>query len=97
MAVRARLSPPQELRTDWPWHSVRSASLKASLLFRAGRRLEAGAYLGEGYATRLAIESKTSGWTALSEVARTWQPSRLKGNPDRSCARYAVPYRDSGV
>ena len=79
MAVRPRLSPPQELRTFWPWHSVRSASLKASLLFRAGRRLEAEAYLGEGYATRLAIESKASGWTALSEVARTWQPSRLKG------------------
>ena len=31
------------------------------------------------YATRLAIESKPSGWTRLSTVARTWQPSRLKG------------------
>lgn len=79
MAVRARLSPPQEFRTEWPWHSVRSASLKASLLFRSERRLEAGAYLGEGYATRLAVESKSSGWTSLSTVARTWQPSRLKG------------------
>ena len=79
MAVRARLSPPQELRTEWPWHSVRAASLKASLLFQAGRRLEAGAYLGEGYATKLAIESKSTGWTPLSAVARTWQPSRLKG------------------
>lgn len=79
MAVRARLSPPQELRTEWPWHSVRAASLKASLLFRAGRRLEAGAYLGEGYATKLAIESKSTGWTPPSAVARTWQPSRLKG------------------
>ncbi len=79
MAVRARLSPPQEIRTEWPWHSVRSASLKASLLFQSERRLEAGAYLGEGYATRLAIESKSSGWASLSTVARTWQPSRLKG------------------
>ena len=79
MAVRARLSPPQEFRTEWLWHSVRSASLKASLLFRADRRFEAAAYLGEGYATRLAIESKASGWTLLSTVARTWQPSRLKG------------------
>ena len=41
--------------------------------------MEAGAYLGEGYATRLAIEAKPIGWTALSGVARTWQPSRLKG------------------
>ena len=41
--------------------------------------MEAGAYLGEGYATRLMIESKPSGWTPLSAVARTWQPSRLKG------------------
>lgn len=79
MAVRARLSPPQELRRHWPWHSVRSVTLQVSLLSRADRRLEAGAYLGEGYPTRLAIESKTSGWTALSNVARTWQPSRLKG------------------
>ncbi|MCY4637520.1 MAG: hypothetical protein OXG04_23995 [Acidobacteria bacterium] len=79
MAVRARLSAPQEVRTEWPWHSVRSASLKASLLFPSERRLEAGVYLGEGYATRLAIESKSSGWASLSTVARTWQPSRLKG------------------
>ena len=53
--------------------------MKASLLFRAGRRLEAGTYLGEGYATQLAIESKPTGWTPLCAVARTWQPSRLKG------------------
>lgn len=79
MAERARLSPPQEPRTAWPWHKVRSSSLKASLLFRGDRRMEAATYLGIGYATRLAIESKPSGWTRLSEVARTWQPSRLKG------------------
>ena len=79
MAVRARLSPPQEVRTEWPWHSVGSASLKASLLFKSGRRLEAAGYLGEGYATRLSIESKSTGWTLLSTLARTWQPSRLKG------------------
>ena len=81
MAVRARLSPPRAPRTEWPWHSVQSASLRSSLLFRGGRRLEAEAYLGEGYATRLAIESQSSGWTPLSKVARTWQPSRLKGIP----------------
>ena len=79
MALRARLSPPQEVTTEWPWHSVRSLSLKASQLFRAERRFEAASYLGEGYATRLAIESKPTGWTPLSTVARTWQPSRLKG------------------
>ncbi|MCY3606460.1 MAG: hypothetical protein OXH45_11995 [Gammaproteobacteria bacterium] len=48
-------------------------------MFRAERRLEAATYLGEGHATRLAIESKRTGWTLLSAVARTWQPSRLKG------------------
>lgn len=79
MAERARLTPPRELRTDWPWHSVQSSSLRASLLFNGERRLEAGAYLGEGYAPRLAIQSEDTGWSRLDKLARTWQPSRLKG------------------
>ena len=79
MAERARLAPPRKRRTEWPWHSVRSSSLGASLLFNGERRFEAGAYLGEGYATRLEIQSKESGWTRLDKLARTWQPSRLKG------------------
>ena len=41
--------------------------------------MEAENFLAGGFATRLAIESKSVGWTRLLDVARTWQPSRLKG------------------
>ncbi|MGD0201858.1 MAG: hypothetical protein ABSD27_14010 [Bryobacteraceae bacterium] len=43
------------------------------------RRLEADNYLGTGYGVRLAIESRKEGWSRLGTLARTWQPSRLKG------------------
>ena len=79
MAVRARLTAPRETRTDWPWHEVKSALLKASLLFTGDRRMEAENFLASGFATRLAIESRASGWMRLQNIARTWQPSRLKG------------------
>lgn len=79
MALRARLTPPRETKTDWPWHKVKSSSLRASLLFGGGRRMEAENFLASGFGTRLAIEAKAYGWSALSTVARTWQPSRLKG------------------
>lgn len=79
MALRARLTPPREAKTDWPWHKVKSSSLPASLLFNGGRRMEAENFLASGFGTRLAIESKSSGWRLLSEKARSWQPSRLKG------------------
>ena len=79
MAVRARLAPPREAQTDWPWHKLKSASLRASLLFGDDRRMEAENFLARGFGTRLAIESKSAGWSPLLEVARTWQPLRLKG------------------
>ena len=79
MAVRARLTPPRIPQTDWPWHKVKASSLKASLLFDGGRRMEAENFLASGFGTRVAIEAKASGWTRLVNVARTWQPSRLKG------------------
>ncbi len=79
MVVRARLTPPRALKTDWPWHRVRSTSLKASLIFRGARRMEAENYLASGYGTRIAIEAKERGWTRMMSVARIWQPSRLKG------------------
>lgn len=79
MAVRARLTPPRVPQTDWPWHKVKASSLKASLLFNGGRRMEAENFLASGFGTRVAIEAKASGWTRLVNVARTWQPSRLKG------------------
>ena len=41
--------------------------------------MEAENFLANGFRTRTAIESKPAGWTRLANVARTWQPSRLKG------------------
>lgn len=48
-------------------------------MFGGDRRMEADNYLAGGYGTRIAIEAKSSGWQKFSAVARTWQPSRLKG------------------
>lgn len=53
--------------------------MSARLLMNAERRMEAENYLSSGYGTRLAIESRGNGWTKLSDFARVWQPSRLKG------------------
>lgn len=41
--------------------------------------MEAENFLASGFGIRLAIEAKAGGWSTLSTVARTWQPSRLKG------------------
>jgi hypothetical protein len=41
--------------------------------------MEGDTYLSSGYGLRKSIESKPSGWTSLSKLARSWQPSRLKG------------------
>lgn len=79
MAVRARLTPPREVKRQWDYHSVKSASLPASMLFGGDRRMEAENFLAVGFRTRLAISKKSSGWVNFSDVARTWQPHRLKG------------------
>lgn len=41
--------------------------------------MEAENFLASGFGARLAIEAKAGGWSRFSVVARTWQPSRLKG------------------
>jgi hypothetical protein len=52
MALRARLvAPPPPTKTDWPWHSVKSGSIAASVLFGGDRRMEAETYLSSGYGT----------------------------------------------
>jgi len=79
MAIRARLTAPREVREDWPWHETQSISLSASLLFCGDRRMEAENFLAEGFAVRHRITSKPIGWSALSDAADIWQPSRLKG------------------
>lgn len=90
MAVRARLSAPREVRQDWPYHKVASASLPASMLFVGDRRMEAENFLASGFATVQAIRAKSAGWSPLSEVARTWQPHRLKGI--QVSADYGMPF-----
>ncbi|MCL4671362.1 MAG: hypothetical protein KJZ64_00145 [Sphingomonadaceae bacterium] len=41
--------------------------------------MEAENFLAPGFAIRHAIHSKSVGWRLLADVAKTWQPSRLKG------------------
>jgi hypothetical protein len=41
--------------------------------------MEAENYLSSGYGIRLAMEARKSGRVELGDVARVWQPSRLKG------------------
>jgi len=79
VAIRARLTAPREAREEWPWHEVASLSLPASAIFSGDRRMEAENFLAPGFAIRHSIHSKQEGWRPLAEVAKTWQPSRLKG------------------
>lgn len=90
MALRARLSAPRPERDDWPWHHAKWTALSASLVFGGDRRMEAENYLAGGYGIRLAMEARKSGWAPMGELAKVWQPSRLKGiqvSPD-----YGTPF-----
>lgn len=79
MAIRARLTAPREVRENWPWHEVETLSLPLSAMITGDRRMEAENFLAAGFATRLRILSKKTGWKYFSEVADIRQPSRLKG------------------
>ena len=79
MAVRARLTAPQPAQQEWPWHEAKVGSLPVSLMFSGDRRMEAESYLASGYGIRLSFEAQPAGWTRLEELARVWQPNRLKG------------------
>ena len=79
MAIRARLTAPREVREDWPWHEAETLSLPLSAMITGDRRMEAENFLSPGFAVRHGITAKHSGWTHLSEIAKVWQPSRLKG------------------
>lgn len=80
MAERARLilSAPKRAN-DTPAHAVRWVSVRASQLAVGERRMEGESYLSSGYGIRQLIESKSHGWSKLSEVATVSQPNRLKG------------------
>jgi len=41
--------------------------------------MEAETYLSTGYGLRIAIEERAVGWQRLGQLARVWQPLRLKG------------------
>lgn len=79
MALRARLSPPRIEREDWPWHQAKWGEIPATLLFSGDRRMEGGTFLAGGYGLRRALEARKTGWVRMKELARVWQPSRLKG------------------
>jgi hypothetical protein len=79
VAARARLTAPVEVQTNWPWHQLKSSSVRASLMFAGQRRMEAENFLASASGIRMLIEAKAHGWRRLSQVARTWQPLRLKG------------------
>lgn len=49
------------------------------LLVAGDRRMEAETYLSSGYGLRLALQERPAGWVPLSQLARVWQPLRLKG------------------
>jgi hypothetical protein len=80
MALRARLAPPPPVPPKvWPWHTAKTGSISVSAIVGGDRRMEAETYLSSGYGIRTAIESKPTGWVRFHKLARTWQPSRLKG------------------
>ena len=79
MAIRAALSPPKEDLTRWDWHEAKWNALPASILSSKDRRMEAENYLSGGYGIRLSMDARTKGRETLGQLARVWQPSRLKG------------------
>lgn len=79
MVVRARVAPPPPAEAEWVGSAPRWVSVPCKLLSAGDRRMEAESYLAGGRAIRESIEARASGWQRLGEVARVWQPSRLKG------------------
>lgn len=80
MVSRPLLSAPLPAApTAWPYHTAKTASLPAHLLMQGSRRLEGDVYLTSGYGIRLALELQPAGWVPLGQLARVWQPGRLKG------------------
>ena len=83
MVVRPRsvAASPAKAVNDWPWHTVPAKSMSVLALAHKDRRLEAGTYLSEGHSLRQSFLGGDGalGWQQLGQLARVWQPSRLKG------------------
>ena len=81
MAAAARAVEDTAQRAEaaaWPWHVATVGSVRASVVRSAERRMEAAAYLTDGYGVRLAIESKPSGWVPFDALATASAPPRIK-------------------
>jgi type I restriction enzyme, S subunit len=70
---------PQELAQAADAPDVPHATLPVGELWRGDRRLEGETYLTGGYRIRRLIEASAARFAPLKDLARTWQPSRLKG------------------
>lgn len=80
MVGRARLvAPPPPIRTEWPWHRLKTGEIRASAILTAGRRLDARTFLSTGYGIRLAIQGRSSAWLTLNDLADIVQIPRTKG------------------
>lgn len=80
MAIRARLAAPAPVeREAHASLSPQWSELPMRLLLSGDRRMEAETYLSSGYGLRLALQERSNGWVPLSQLARVWQPLRLKG------------------
>jgi type I restriction enzyme, S subunit len=77
--IRAQLTFDEPGEPSSPFGEPAWGVLQASVLSQGERRLEADMYLSDGYGLRAAIEARSVGWQPLRELAKVWQPSRLKG------------------
>lgn len=92
MAVPARSLATHEtpVPSAWPWHIPLVGSIRASLVTKAQRRMEAETYLTDGYGVRLAIEAKHGGWVTFGTIAHASAPPRIK--QVLVSPAYGVPY-----
>jgi len=65
---------PSTIEPEFPWGSV-----PMKLAVGADRRLEARTYLTDGYGLRQRLESIPGATLPFEDVAKLWQPGRLKG------------------
>lgn len=79
MAELDRLAQDRPSAAPDYWPDAAWGTTRASALVGSDRRLEAEAYLSDGYGRRQAVESRRIGWRPFGEYADVWQPGRLTG------------------